>query len=449
LAELERRKALKAEFATGLGRVSKACAANVQVVLEQLNQNLSGCTVLQLLAAGYPDLTSLSMVAANDKDNAVAAADEEGTRQTRGKRKRANNEVFTDALIGGGTAVKRSRISSAADAAAAGAMFTDGLEWFRGDKFRVVDKARGRMLIEAAAAAEQPLAVAYCLHQAWSSKWLRVCKRDLAVAFQTFLAEVDEHRPSTLSAEAQYCAAHCYNHGKGVEKDMTEAVGWYRKAAEQGHSAAQCSLGVCYGKGQGVGQDMTEAVGWYRKAAEQGHTAAQCSLGFCYKYGEGVGKDEAEVVVWFRKAAEQGDSTAQNELGVCYKKGRGVEKDEAGAVGWYRKAAEQGCSAAQCNLGTCYKYGKGVGKDEVGAVVWYRKAAEQGRSAAQCRLGVCYSKGQGVEKDMTEAVGWYRKAAEQGDSTAQRKLDTCYRILRLMESEEEEESETGSDRGED
>jgi hypothetical protein len=234
--------------------VSKTCAANVQVVLEQLR------------AAGYPDPMSL-LVAASDKDNARAAADEEEARQTCGKRKRADKEVFTDALIGGGTAGKRSRsrISSAADAAAADAMFTDGLEWFHGDKFRVVDEARGRMLIEAAAAAEQPLAVAYCLHQPWSSDG----KCYLAVAFQTFLPEADEHRPTTLSAKAQCNLGACYEYGAGVGKDMTEAVGWYRKAAEQGHNTAQHNLGDCYKYGEGVGKDMTEAVGWYHKAAKQ------------------------------------------------------------------------------------------------------------------------------------------------------------------------------------
>jgi TPR repeat protein len=55
---------------------------------------------------------------------------------------------------------------------------------------------------------------------------------------------------------------------------------------------------------------------WYRKAAEQGHAAAQCSLGlmYVYGYGQGVVKDESEAVKWFRKAAENGNSVAKEQL---------------------------------------------------------------------------------------------------------------------------------------
>ncbi|WP_052046260.1 tetratricopeptide repeat protein [Candidatus Paracaedibacter symbiosus] len=59
-----------------------------------------------------------------------------------------------------------------------------------------------------------------------------------------------------------------------MTKDDTEAVKWYRKAADQGHAEAQFSLGYCYNNGEGVTKDYTEAVKWYCKAAE-GHAWAQ------------------------------------------------------------------------------------------------------------------------------------------------------------------------------
>ena len=42
---------------------------------------------------------------------------------------------------------------------------------------------------------------------------------------------------------------------------------------------AQFRLGVMYDEGQGVTRDATEAVTWYRKAAEQGHADARLRLG--------------------------------------------------------------------------------------------------------------------------------------------------------------------------
>jgi TPR repeat protein len=97
-----------------------------------------------------------------------------------------------------------------------------------------------------------------------------------------------------------------------------------------------------------VAKDETEAVEWYRKAAEQGNVDAQFRLGVWYRHGTGVAKDETEAVVWYRKAAEQNNALAQCNLGLCYDNGTGVAKDEAKAVEWYRKAAEQGNARAPC-----------------------------------------------------------------------------------------------------
>ena len=61
-----------------------------------------------------------------------------------------------------------------------------------------------------------------------------------------------------------------------------------------------------YKNGYGVSQDDSEAVKWYRKAAEQGDADAQYNLGWMYKNGYGISQDDSEAVKWFRKVAEQG-----------------------------------------------------------------------------------------------------------------------------------------------
>ena len=137
----------------------------------------------------------------------------------------------------------------------------------------------------------------------------------------------------------------------GKQTDYSEAVEWFRKAAEQGYARAQYDLGYCYDNGQGVPQDYSEAVKWYRKAAEQGHAGAENNLGVCYENGQGVSQNYSEAVKWYRKAAEQGNKYAQNNLGLCYGNGWGVPQDYSEAVKWYRKAAEQGYAGALNNLG--------------------------------------------------------------------------------------------------
>jgi TPR repeat protein len=219
-----------------------------------------------------------------------------------------------------------------------------------------------------------------------------------------------------------------YFQGHGVPKDNTEAVKWYRKAAEQGDAKAQGLLGSAYAKGRGVSKDNAEAAKWYRKAAEQGDADAQSLLGMMYAGGLGIPTDYAEAVKWFRKAAEQGDAGAQFFLGIAYAAGRGVPEDDAEAAKWYRKAAEQGDTNAQTRLGIMYEGGHGLPEDRAEAAKWYRKAAEQGDAWTQTRLGFVYEHGLGVPKDNAEAAKWYRKAAEQGQADAQWSLGVAYAI---------------------
>jgi TPR repeat protein len=206
--------------------------------------------------------------------------------------------------------------------------------------------------------------------------------------------------------------------GLGVQQDYVEGATWYRKAAEQGLSAAQYNLGDAHSSGKGVTQDHAQAAFWYCKAAEQGSAAAQYSLANLYHNGQGVTRDYTQAAFRYRKSAEQGFAEAQNNVGNAYSSGKGVTQDYVQAVFWYRKAAEQGCATAQEHLGFEYARGQGVVQDYILAAFWHRKAAEQGLAKAQYSLGFLYLDGQGVIQDNAQAALWWRKAAEQGDTNA-------------------------------
>lgn len=53
---------------------------------------------------------------------------------------------------------------------------------------------------------------------------------------------------------------------------------FYSEAAEQGDDVAQNWLGLCYYEGNGVPQSYSEAVNWYRRAADQGYQDAKDAL---------------------------------------------------------------------------------------------------------------------------------------------------------------------------
>jgi hypothetical protein len=88
-----------------------------------------------------------------------------------------------------------------------------------------------------------------------------------------------------------------------VPQDDAKAVGWWRKAADQGDATAQYYLGRAYRRGEGVSPNYSEAARWYRKAAEQGDTAAQRYLARVYRRGEGVPQDYVESYRWSVKRA--------------------------------------------------------------------------------------------------------------------------------------------------
>ena len=77
-------------------------------------------------------------------------------------------------------------------------------------------------------------------------------------------------------AVATNCLAMCYDDGLGVKKSETKARELYLKAAELGYKGAAHTLGQIYHYGRyDVAVNKTEALKWYRVAAERGHTQAQ------------------------------------------------------------------------------------------------------------------------------------------------------------------------------
>jgi len=207
------------------------------------------------------------------------------------------------------------------------------------------------------------------------------------------------------------------------------------KAAKQGDSRAQYTLGLLYDRGQGVPQDSTQATRWLRMAASNGNYYAKVHLGLDYLTGRRVPRDYAEEALWARCAASQVDdgkfqlnlnsppswlglaaaqgyANAYYLLGWLYYHGHGVPLDYAQAAIWYGRAAEQGDDEAQYLLGVLYDNGQGVLQDDVQAIFWIRKAAEQGNTDAQVSLGLAYKAGHGVTQDDAQAAIWLRKGRE-------------------------------------
>ena len=107
-----------------------------------------------------------------------------------------------------------------------------------------------------------------------------------------------------------------YYKGEGVPKNYSEAMKWYRKAADQGNAEAQFNLGVMYDQGEGVPKNYTEAMQWYRKAADQGDANAQYNLGIMYYNGEGTPKNFINSYAWLSVASAKENEKAKKYIEI-------------------------------------------------------------------------------------------------------------------------------------
>lgn len=130
--------------------------------------------------------------------------------------------------------------------------------------------------------------------------------------------------------------------GDGVAQDQRAAIGWFGKAAEQGHAMAINMIGRCYDQGWGVDIDKTRAAEWFKISADMGLDWGQYNYATLLALGQGVAEDKPAALALFEQAAAQGNAKAINFVGSFYEDGWVVDRDLAIAADHYRRAAEGG-----------------------------------------------------------------------------------------------------------
>ena len=119
--------------------------------------------------------------------------------------------------------------------------------------------------------------------------------------------------------------------------------------AEQGDPFAQFNLGIMYELGDSIPQNYSEAVRWYRAAAQLGNDPAMYNLAIKLEDGIGVQENDVEAALWYRISAEHGYIDSQYNLGLMYFYGNGVPENHVRAYMWWSVAAAQGYERAKTN----------------------------------------------------------------------------------------------------
>lgn len=170
-----------------------------------------------------------------------------------------------------------------------------------------------------------------------------------------------------------------------------------RTAAKENQVLAQNALGNVYLQYKNI----SLALHWLERAADNKSNPAQVSLGKLYLQGTvGVAKNYPRAFAYFHAAAEDGNAAAAYYLGVMYKNGYGVEHDAVQSAHWLKVAADKQLPNAMFMLANAYRYGEGVAQDNQAALKLYQAAADMELPEAIQALAIAYHNGElGLQPD--------------------------------------------------
>ena len=251
-------------------------------------------------------------------------------------------------------------------------------------------------------------------HRARASRHIE--RGEAAYAGKRFFSALRRWRAahSAGSSEAAFRIAELYVKGEGVQRNLAEAVKWYRRAAERGHSRAQFRLGLVLLNGaQGGG-----VAKWHSAASARDAELAQRNAEALFPSGFEVRPDPDEALRWLDEAARNGEREADSVVGAVYLDGRTRPRRFracAPAAGGGR-GGRRGVGAV--SSGDMLFRGLGGPSDPPAAADWYERAAVQGHVRAAVAIGSLLMAGQGRPQDKAAAGAWFEKAAEANDAQA-------------------------------
>lgn len=229
---------------------------------------------------------------------------------------------------------------------------------------------------------------------------------DLVLCDRVAADPSDPDKPADVKGVSEIAAA-----------DIATAIKFCKQAAPSSRRA-MFALGRAYA----ANRQTSEAIAAWRKAADKGSSAAMVELGVAYGTGAGIARDEVQARKLFEKAAQSGNPRGVSNLAALGNAGGGAPADPAQARTLLGRAAETNAEA-QYQLGLMLASGNGGEKDDVAARALFEKAAAQNHPGALERMGAFAQEGRGGPKDKDAAKAYYERAAALGDEDAKKALE--------------------------
>jgi TPR repeat protein len=194
--------------------------------------------------------------------------------------------------------------------------------------------------------------------------------------------------------------------------------------AVAGDRDAQYQLGLVLYRGDGLPRDQRGAVGWYGRAAEQGHAKAALALNRARHDGMAIEADEAKIVAALGPEIDKGNTEAMRALADMRIYGRGAPRDAEAALGLLRRAGTAGDSEAEIDLAKLYLQGApGVPQNRGEGLRWMETAGSHGNIDAMHQVGYMYTHASDNDgRDPAKGYRWLMRAALLDEYAAQEDL---------------------------
>lgn len=198
----------------------------------------------------------------------------------------------------------------------------------------------------------------------------------------------------------------------GVEKNIDNAIEWFKKAGDLGSSAALNNVGYIYG----TLDNHKAAISWYEKAANLGDVVSMLNLSNTYRRDL---KNKTKAREWLKKAESLQDTYSIRKVADYYFQEDVIKTHINKAISLYHKAIRMGDTQAYKELGDLY-FEIDEFKD---AHYAYEIGANEGNIDCMVNLGMMFL----FAPDCFEpAKYWLCKAVENGDTYAMKILCDLY-----------------------
>ncbi|RLA75205.1 MAG: hypothetical protein DRG30_04745 [Epsilonproteobacteria bacterium] len=144
----------------------------------------------------------------------------------------------------------------------------------------------------------------------------------------------------------------------------------YKKCALMGNTICYEYLAYMYSDSKGVQKNLTKAMYWYRQAEEAGHYCHH-AIAYMYDVGEGVKKDKDKAMYWYKKGVERDDSISMHNIAILYREQYKYKK----MLKWFKKALKHNDGDASLEIAKIY-----LAKAKIQKAIKYLKIAVNHKS---------------------------------------------------------------------